>query len=159
LIRQVIGELRAGGVTVLVTTHDLEEAEKVADCVVIIDRGRVAARGTPTELMKSGGSEEIRFGAPPELDTAALGKVMVAAVEEVSPGEYLVQAEATPTNVAVLTGWLAERDLPLQDLRAGRQRLEDVFLRLTAITGETPVIKVDATDDPGRQASRRRGAA
>ncbi|MEJ7585113.1 MAG: ABC transporter ATP-binding protein [Acidimicrobiales bacterium] len=143
LVRHAIDELRAGGVCVLVTTHDLEEAEKIADRVVIMDRGKIAARGTPGELMSSGGNEEIRFGAPPGLDVAAMGKAMVAAVEELSPGEYRVQAEATPTNVAILTAWLAERDLPLADPRAGRQRLEDVFLKLTSITGEIPVIKVD----------------
>ena len=47
-------------------------------------------------------------------------------------GEYLVRAAGTPTLVAALTAWLAEHDLPLADLRAGRQRLEDVFLRLVA---------------------------
>jgi ABC-2 type transport system ATP-binding protein len=143
LVRQVVQELRTAGVSVMVTTHDLGEAEKVADRVVIVDRGRLVADGTPAELMESSGSEEIRFGAPPGLDTAALGKALTAAVEEVTPGEYLVVAEATPANVATLTAWLAEREMPLADLRAGRQRLEDVFLRLTAITGEIPVISVD----------------
>ena len=162
LIRQVIDELRAGGVCVVVTTHDLEEAEKIADRVVIVDRGHVVAAGTPAELMKSGGSQEIRFGAPPGLDTAALGKAMMGAVEEVTPGEYVVQLEATPTNVATLTAWLADRDLPLADLRAGRQRLEDVFLRLTSITGEMPAIRIDRGNE-GEEASerrrKRRGAA
>jgi len=164
LIRQVIGELRSAGVCVLVTTHDLEEAEKIADRVVIVDRGHVVAEGTPAELMKSGGSEEIRFGAPTGLDTAALGKSLMAGVDELTPGEYLVHLEATPTNIATLTAWLAERDLPLADLRAGRQRLEDVFLRLTSITGEMPAITIDHTpaDDQGRGRGgrgRRRGAA
>ena len=160
LIRQVIDELRAQGVCVLVTTHDLEEAEKIADRVVIVDRGHVVAEGTPAELMKSGGSEEIRFGAPPGLDTAALGKVMMAGVDEPTPGEYLVHVEATPTNVALLTGWLAEHDLPLADLRAGRQRLEDVFLRLTSITGEMPAIRIDPPETEASARRRgRRGAA
>ena len=52
-------------------------------------------------------------------------------MSEEDPGEYLVAAEAKPATVAALTAWLAERDLPLADLRAGRHRLEDVFLRLT----------------------------
>ena len=51
---------------------------------------------------------------------------------EVSAGEYLVEAAGTPALVAALTAWLAEQDQPLADLRAGRQRLEDVFLRLVA---------------------------
>ena len=60
---------------------------------------------------------------------AGLGATLRVLVVEESPGEYRVDAEPTPANVATLTGWLAERDLPLADLRAGRQRLEDVFLR------------------------------
>jgi len=141
LIRQVVRELSTAGVCVLLTTHDLGEAEKVADRVVIIDHGAVVTSGTPAELMTSGGGEEIRFGAPPGLDVAALGKALIAGVEESSPGEYRIAAPPTPANVAELTAWLAERDLPLADLRAGRQRLEDVFLRLTAITGEMPAIR------------------
>jgi ABC-2 type transport system ATP-binding protein len=131
LIRQVVRELRNGGACVLVTTHDLEEAERTADRIVIIDHGTTVASGTPAELMAAGASDEIRFAAPPELDTAGLGRVIGAFVDELSPGEYRVKAAPTPTNVAALTAWLAEHDLPLADLRAGRQRLEDVFLRLT----------------------------
>ncbi|WCO67188.1 ABC transporter ATP-binding protein [Iamia majanohamensis] len=148
LVRQLIADLRTAGLAVLITTHDLEEAEKVADCVVIIDRGRVVASGSPAELMRAAGSHEIRFGAPPGLDTAALGKTLLVAVDEVAPGEYVVAAEATPSNINALTGWLATHDLPLADLRAGRQSLEDVFLRLTTITGETPVVRVDAARRP-----------
>ncbi len=150
LVRQLVADLRTAGVAVVVTTHDLEEAEKVADLVVIVDRGRVVASGTPAELMRSGGSAEIRFGAPPGLDTAALGKTLMAAVDEVAPGEYLVGLEPTPSNISALTAWLAANDLPLADLRAGRQTLEDVFLRMTAITGEVPAVRVDTGDRPRR---------
>ena len=132
LIREVIRELRDDGVCVLVTTHDLDEAEKLADRVVIIDHGQVVGVGTPAELMTAGAGDEIRFGAPPGLDTADLGDRLGAAVAEESPGEYRVDTAATPAAVAALTAWLADHDLPLADLRAGRQRLEDVFLRLTA---------------------------
>jgi ABC-2 type transport system ATP-binding protein len=140
VIRELIIEQRQTGVAVLVTTHDLEEAERIADRIVIIDQGSVVASGTPAELMRASDEAEIRFGAPPHLDTAGLGRALNAFVDEVSPGEYRVEAPPTPNNVAALTAWLAEHDLPLADLRAGRQRLEDVFLRLTAITGEHPII-------------------
>jgi ABC-2 type transport system ATP-binding protein len=131
VVRQVIAELRDGGTCVLITTHDLHEAERMADRVVIVDRGRVVADGSPGALVQGTGSPEIRFGAPAGLEVAALGAALSAEVVEVAPGDYLVHAEASPANVAALTAWLAERDLPLADLRAGRQRLEDVFLRLT----------------------------
>lgn len=153
LIRALVRELAHEGATVLLTTHDLDEAERLADQVVIVDHGRLIASGTPSELMAVGGSREIRFGAPPGLDTADLGKALLAGVEEVAPGEYRVEADPSPGNVAALTAWLAEHDLPLADLRAGRQRLEDVFLRLTTATGEVPAV---ATPEPARRRPARR---
>ncbi|MEJ6511797.1 MAG: ABC transporter ATP-binding protein [Acidimicrobiales bacterium] len=132
LIRRVIAGLRDRGVAVLLTTHDLEEAEKLADHVVIIDHGVVLADGTPTELMRASQGDDVRFGAPSGLEVSSLGQHIGAVVTETSPGEYVVASAATPSMVAAITAWLAEMDLPLADLRAGRQRLEDVFLRLTA---------------------------
>jgi ABC-type multidrug transport system ATPase subunit len=157
IIRQLIRDVSKSGACVLVTTHDLEEAEMSADRVIIIDHGRVAASGTPAELMRSADHEEIRFRAPPGIDVAALGKTLMAAVEEARPGDYRVEAPPTPSNVATITAWLAEHDLPLADLRAGRQRLEDVFLRLTEITGEMPAIRFDRkVEDAGRRRRPRR---
>ncbi|HET6665574.1 MAG TPA: ABC transporter ATP-binding protein [Acidimicrobiales bacterium] len=134
IIRQVIADLRSEGVTVLLTTHDLDEAERVADRVVIIDRARLVAEGPLEEIMRGpGAGETVRFAAPPGIDTEALGERLGgAAVAETGPGEYEVAAAPTPATVAAITAWLAERDLPLGDLRAGRQRLEDVFLHLTS---------------------------
>ncbi|MGI8661869.1 MAG: ABC transporter ATP-binding protein [Acidimicrobiales bacterium] len=143
LIREIIRDLRQTGVGVLVTTHDLEEAERVADRIVIIDKGVSVATGTPAELMQSSDQKEIRFAAPPDVDTAGLGRALNAFVDEVAHGEYRVELAPTPANIASLTAWLAEHDLPLADLRAGRQRLEDVFLRLTEITGEVPAVPVE----------------
>ncbi|MHB8466100.1 MAG: ABC transporter ATP-binding protein [Acidimicrobiales bacterium] len=129
VIRDVIRGLRADGVCVVLTTHELEEATRLADRVVILDHGRVVASGTPAELMASG--TDIRFGAPAGIDVADLGARLGAVVVETQSGEYRVDAENTPERVAALTAWLAERHLALGDLRAGRQTLEDVFLRLT----------------------------
>jgi ABC-2 type transport system ATP-binding protein len=131
-IRDVIGDLRSAGTCVLLTTHEMQEAERLADRIIILDRGRVVADGAPAELMTREGGKEIRFGAPAGLDTAALGATLAALVIEERPGEYLVRAEPKPAVIAALTAWLAERDLALADLRAGRERLEDVFLRLTS---------------------------
>jgi ABC-2 type transport system ATP-binding protein len=131
VIRECVRELRDRGAAVLLTTHELEEAERVADRVVIMDRGQVVAAGTPSELMSSGGGQDIRFAAPERLDTAGLAERLGAPVTEPTPGQYVVGLRSTPGAVATLTAWLAERDIPLGDLRAGRQTLEDVFLRLT----------------------------
>ncbi len=131
VIREVIGELRARGTCVLLATHELDEAERVADRVVIVDHGRLLAEGTPAELMSATERTSIDFGAPPGLDVASLSTALGAPVTEVRPGRYSVAASPSPATVAALTRWLAEHDLALGDLRAGRQSLEDVFLRLT----------------------------
>ena len=146
----VIRGLRHDGVAVLLTTHHLEEAERLADAVVILDGGRVVAAGSPAELMRSGGGGEIRFGGPPGLDVAGLGAAMGAAVAEEQPGEYLVPVPATPSNLAGLTAWLAEHDVAVADIRAGRQTLEDVFLRLTGRSAPED-------DRQPRRSRRRRG--
>ncbi|MCB1248458.1 MAG: ABC transporter ATP-binding protein [Acidimicrobiales bacterium] len=155
LIRQVITELRDAGVCVLVTTHDLDEAERLADRVLIIDRGRLVASGTPAELMAQTGTDEIRFGAPRGIDVAALGAALGASVREAAPGEYVATTAPTPDAVAALTAWLAANDLALGDLRAGRKRLEDVFLALTATPSEAAASRIAAAGGPGRS---RRGA-
>jgi ABC-2 type transport system ATP-binding protein len=134
-VRALVAGLRDDGVTVLLTTHDLDEAERLADRVVIVDHGRVVAEGTPAELVRAGDRTEFAFGAPAGLDVVSLGAAVGAGVREVAAGEYVVDGAPTPAAVAAVTAWLAERDLPLADLRAGRQRLEDVFLRLT---GDSP---------------------
>jgi ABC-2 type transport system ATP-binding protein len=92
------------------------------------------AEGPLEELMRGAAAgEAVRFAAAPGIDTEALSERLDgAAVAETGPGEYEVKAAPTPATVAAITAWLAERDLPLGDLRAGRQRLEDVFLRLTS---------------------------
>jgi ABC-2 type transport system ATP-binding protein len=159
VIREVIRELRDRGVAVVLTTHELDEASRLADQVVIIDRGQVVGAGTPAALMASGGGSDIHFGAPTGIDTASLAERVGGAVVEVHVGEYRVDAESTPARVAALTGWLAEHDLPLADLRAGRQSLEDVFLRLTGTSTAELERAPQAADERERGRKRPRHAA
>lgn len=157
LIRALVRELRSDGVCVVITTHDLVEAELLADHVVIIDRGRVVADGSPAELMSADASDHLLFGAPPGLDVAALSAHVGAAVTEVSHGEYRVETEPSPTVVAAVTSWLATHDLQLADLRAERQRLDDVFRRLTADSGAADSRAAGASDATGGRRRGRRG--
>jgi ABC-2 type transport system ATP-binding protein len=153
VVRAVISALRDRGACVLLTTHELAEAEHVADRVVIVDHGKVVAAGRPAELVTSG--RDIRFAAPTGIDVLALGAAMGTSVTEHAPGEYLVEAAATPQAVAALTAWLAAKDLPLADLRAGRQSLEDTFLRLTADSGDSGGDRAGDGVPTGRRTRRR----
>jgi len=157
LIRRVVDELRDDGVTVVVTTHDLDEAARTADHIVIIDHGHVVADGTPASLMTDGPSDHLLFGAPQDLDVAALSAALGAAVTQVSRGEYRVEAAPSPATIAALTAWLADHELPLTDLRAQRQRLDDVFRRLTTrdagTTGTTGTTDAETEDASGAAAS------
>jgi ABC-2 type transport system ATP-binding protein len=137
-VRALLRSLRDGGCCIVLTTHELEEAERLADSVVIVDGGRLVATGHPGELSRALRPEEIRFGAPPGLDVAGLGATLGALVTEETPGEYLVACRPEPSVVAELTAWLASHDIPLADLRAGRHRLEDIYLALTSRGGPPP---------------------
>jgi ABC-2 type transport system ATP-binding protein len=149
LIHEIVGELRAAGVSVLMTTHDLADAERLADYVVILDHGRIVAYDTPDALRRDISGDEIRFGAPPGLDLAAASLGLNAPVTAVRPGEYRVAMAPSPANVAAVTQWLAANDIALADLQAGRQTLEDVFDRLTS--------EPTAAMPPDRRAQRSRG--
>ena len=127
LIRSIVRDLAHNGCAVVLATHELDEAEKVADRVVIFDRGRVVADGTLDELRS--GHDEIRFRSSATLDVHAVSAAIQLAVRSVGDGEFVVDGGAV--HVAALTAWLAEHGEPIADLSAGRQRLEDVFLRLT----------------------------
>ena len=129
-IRAIIKDLAGKGCAVVLATHELNEAERLADRAVIFDGGRVIADGTIAELRQ--GHDEIRFRSTPHLDLAGLAAAIGMVASEVGDGEYVIDAPPHPRLMAQLAGWLAEQGLPLDDVRGGAQRLEDVFRRLTA---------------------------
>jgi ABC-2 type transport system ATP-binding protein len=128
---ELVRNLRSDGVTVVLTTHLMDEAEHLIDRVVIVDRGRRVAEGSPSEL--TGAAGFVRFDAPVGLDLASLRTVLPTAttVEEIAPGRYRVQAPVTPELVASVTSWCASRGVLPKGLQLGHRTLEDVFLQLT----------------------------
>jgi ABC-2 type transport system ATP-binding protein len=128
----LLDELRSAGVTVVLTTHLIDEAERLADHVVIVDGGRVLAAGTPQELTSGVSDDLIRFGGPPRLDVASLRAALPdgAVVREVSPGAYEVAAVVDPRLLATLTSWCAANDILAEGLQVGHRSLEDVYLEL-----------------------------
>lgn len=132
-----ITELKQAGVTVVLTTHLLDEAEQLADRVAIVDRGRLIAAGTPAELThRDGASVGVEFSVQAELDLAALSAAVGAAVHRVRPGTYRIEAANDPSLIAALARWLEAEDVLLGRLQAGKRSLEEVFLQLTAEAGD-----------------------
>ncbi|MGN6682171.1 MAG: ABC transporter ATP-binding protein [Streptosporangiaceae bacterium] len=129
----LIAGLRTAGATIILTTHYLEEAERLADHVVIVDHGTLVTQGTPAELTGSQG--QLRFRAEPGLDTSGLlGALPPTSVVKESPaGAYLVELPSgvDPQVVATVTAWCAEQGVLAKNLRIESRTLEDVFLELT----------------------------
>ena len=135
VVRDIIADRRDRGVCVVLTTHELAEAERLADQVVIIDHGRMLAEGTPADLATGTADGAIRFTTVPGIDTGALAarRRDRRLDRGGAPRSYRLVAPpgmASPTVMAVLAGWLAERDLALGDLRTG-QSLEEAYLAIT----------------------------
>jgi ABC-2 type transport system ATP-binding protein len=129
---QVIQDLRGSGVTVVLTTHFMDEAERLANRVALLRAGRLVALGTPAELAHRASREVIHFGSRPGLDVVALASWLgIASVREEDPGSYVIAAQPTPALVAALSSWLAERDVLLTSLTTGAPSLEEAYLRLT----------------------------
>ena len=129
----LVRRLRSDGVTVVLTTHFLDEAEQLADSVVVIDSGRVVAHGTPAELTRAGAEGQIRFRALPGLPLRSLLDAMpsgTSAVEE-SAGDYLITGDVSPQLVATITTWCAGLGVLAEQLTVERRSLEDVFLEIT----------------------------
>jgi ABC-2 type transport system ATP-binding protein len=143
-----VRELRSEGVTVVLTTHLLDEAEELADRVAIIDHGRLVALGTPDELTHTS-RDELEFSARPGLDRPRLEQALAARVDEVRPGRYVIHAANTPPLVERLASWLAAEDVVLGELKAGKRSLEDVFLRITAEEGARST-DADGASEPAR---------
>lgn len=129
---EIIRELQRTGVTVLLTTHLMDEAERLADRVAIIDHGRLIALDTPEGLTGVQNAHVVRFVAQAGLDCQQLAALpFVNKAEEIRPGSYVLETEAAPALLAELTAWLRDQKIPLSELRVGHGSLEDLFLRLT----------------------------
>ena len=110
----------------------MDEAERLADRVAIIDDGNLVALDTPVALTQAGSGDAVRFTAAPGLDVHIIGALPSAVVaREEQPGSYVVETSAAPALLAELTAWLRDNGGELTQLRVGHSSLEEVFLRLT----------------------------
>ncbi len=124
---QLVRDLRAAGTTILLTTHDMEEAQALADRVVVVSGGLVVAEGPPSAI---GGRDAERARI-----SFALGNGYTAAdlplAATARDGLIVVEATDPTRALHLLTGWAMQHDTLLAGLTVARPSLEDVYLRLT----------------------------
>ncbi|MEY2969402.1 MAG: hypothetical protein RIQ64_2029 [Actinomycetota bacterium] len=132
-VRAIIRELAGEGCAVLLATHELDEAERLADRVVLFNRGRIVANSTLANLRSA--RTTVRFRSALTLDTAALARHI--GLDVTANGEEFIVTFSSPDSsmasdlVSRISVWLGSNSLPLHDLNVGGERLEDIFRMLT----------------------------
>jgi ABC-2 type transport system ATP-binding protein len=133
---ELLEELRTDGVTIVLTTHYMDEAERLADRIHVIDHGRLIASGTPFDLTRGAGNTTIRLvvtepfppEAPASLQHALGGSTLVQPINEHS---LLITGPADATTLAKVSAWCERNDVLPESLSLGQRTLEDVFLQIT----------------------------
>jgi ABC-2 type transport system ATP-binding protein len=157
----VLEQLVGGGVTILLTTQYLEEADRLADDIVVVDHGRVIARGDARSLKRQVGGDQLRVVVASRSDLARVAAVVerVAGAEPVvDEGARSVVAQATNGGVAgvgALAAALGAEGVAVEDLGLTQPTLDDVFLTLT---GRPPEAEGDDLDDAGAVAPEEAAA-
>ena len=136
---ELIEEVKRAGRTVVITTHYMEEAERLCDRVAIVDHGKVIALGTPRHLIASLGAQHIiEFSVGEDegssLTDAALLQLPGALSIRRREDSYLLESAQAHRTVPALLELLRARGLPLAQLRTHSATLEDVFVHLTGRT-------------------------
>ena len=138
LVFELIGELRDSGMGIILTTHLMDDAQRLADYVYIIDGGRNVAEGTVQELLQRGpavdaGADHVRtlsFDATPGLDLSGVLPADVVVLEE-RAGSYTATGALTPKHLAALAEWWAAHDVMPAAMALQARSLEDVFLDIS----------------------------
>jgi ABC-2 type transport system ATP-binding protein len=131
---RVLRGLVQSGTTLLLTTQYLEEADQLADNIIVMDRGRVIAEGTPLELKRQAGNASLVVTVSRAEDLATAEALMRTSGAEVFVDSGARQLTAAADGLAELTnvaGWLRDSDIDIDDIGLSRPSLDDVFLRLT----------------------------
>jgi ABC-2 type transport system ATP-binding protein len=131
---EVIERFRAGGRSILLTTHYMDEAQRLCDRVAIVDHGRVIAQGTPRELIASLGAEhvlEFAVSADAALDPAAMDRLAGIGVPSRHDGLWRLQVSELHQAMPALVAELRRQGAHLAELRTHSATLEDVFVALT----------------------------
>ncbi len=128
----VIAGLRDLGKTIFLTTHYMEEAERLADRIAVLAAGRIVAEGSAATL---GGRDTeasiVSFTLPPGVPAADLPSLVAASVTRSANGQVEAATRSPLRLAGALAGWAQARGIDLPDLDVHRPTLEDVYLQLT----------------------------
>jgi len=129
---EVIGGLRDLGKTIFLTTHYMEEAERLADRIAVIAAGQIVAEGTPATL---GGRQleaaQVTLTLPEGATTDELPAALAQRIQSEPDGRLRLPSTSVASDLHLLSGWALERGFELDDLEVTRPTLEDVYLELT----------------------------
>ena len=131
---QVVRDLRASGVTIILTTHYIEEAEDMADRIGVINKGEIILVEEKAELMRKLGKKQLTLQLQQKLQTlpAELSAFMLSIGEDGSTLIYDYDTKAERTGVATLLGELSRAGLRIRDLQTTQSSLEDIFVGLVS---------------------------
>ncbi len=132
---EFIEELRKGGRTIFLTTHYMEEAERLADRVAVMDHGKIIALETPRKLVRQNFSEDaIEFSQRDGLTTEELGALPSVTDASLNAEQFRLYSANVPETMGALLSLAERREAPIENLQVRRATLEDVFLKLTGRT-------------------------
>ena len=132
----IVSALKRDGTTIVLTTHLMDEAESLADDIVIMDHGKVVAAGTPADLTSGSFEQQITFGTAQPLDLEKLKQHVAlcqidTAVAQVRPMRYVVNGSVSPELVACITEEALRQSVLIRDMQVSHMALEEVFLNIT----------------------------
>ncbi|MDA8278620.1 MAG: ABC transporter ATP-binding protein [Actinomycetota bacterium] len=149
IIREAITRYAKEGATVLVTTHELNEAERLANRIVVIDQGQVVAEGSAEELRRNFGGKEIVFTTDEPIDLPTLSSAINYEIELIEGRKYRLSGDSSAATISALNAAINSQGRAITEVAAGNSSLEDVFLALTE-SQETAVV-----EQSGRRRRRR----
>lgn len=158
LVFELIRELRDSGKAIVLTTHLLDDAQRLADYVYIVDKGETVAQGTVPELLEQSTSaldqREMTFESTPNLDLSPLARPGLAC-EETRPGFYRLVGDLLPADLERFGSWSAARNLMPTSLHLASQSLEDVFLAIAKESADTTEVAGTPSNVNGRGNRRK----
>jgi len=134
LIRGIVRNLADSGCAVILATHELDEAQRVADHVVMFQRGRLIANSSLEDLC--GDNQAVTLRTSSKIDLAVLAMHMNCRVDQ-NKTELSLYANSDANFISRLSNWFAENNFVLDDLRSGTPRLEDIYRELINVSEQS----------------------